>query len=153
VAARTVFGAIARTPGGSIRLPLGDQRHHRHPPDDRPGVQLQRHPARLEHGHRRSDVPHGRGLRLMFGAIAGPDPRDAGTADVPVPDYTADLRRGVEGLRIGVIPDYFFFHLQPPVERAVREALKTYESLAPRSSTCPCRTSTQHLRAADGGVL
>src|SRR3954447_10122747 len=33
--------------------------------------------------------------------IAGRDPHDATTADAPVPDYVAELARGVEGARIG----------------------------------------------------
>ena len=47
-------------------------------------------------------------------------------------DYTADLTRGVDGLRIGVVPGYFFHHLQPPVDAAVRGALKTLEGLGAR---------------------
>jgi aspartyl-tRNA(Asn)/glutamyl-tRNA(Gln) amidotransferase subunit A len=44
---------------------------------------------------------------LALQAIAGVDPRDATTATVPVPDYSAELERGVKGLRIGLSPDYF----------------------------------------------
>ena len=44
---------------------------------------------------------------LMLNVIAGPDPRDATAARVPVPDYTARLEEGVRGLRIGLSPDYF----------------------------------------------
>jgi len=44
---------------------------------------------------------------LMLNAIAGVDPRDNTTATVPAPDYTADLEKGVKGLRIGLSPDYF----------------------------------------------
>ena len=40
--------------------------------------------------------------------------------------------RGVDGLRIGVVPGYFFHHLQPPVDAAVRGALKTLEGLGAR---------------------
>jgi len=38
---------------------------------------------------------------LALQVLAGYDPRDPGSADVAVPDYTAGLRRGVTGLRIG----------------------------------------------------
>jgi aspartyl-tRNA(Asn)/glutamyl-tRNA(Gln) amidotransferase subunit A len=38
---------------------------------------------------------------LALQALAGLDPRDPGSADVPVPDYRAGLRDGVKGLRIG----------------------------------------------------
>jgi aspartyl-tRNA(Asn)/glutamyl-tRNA(Gln) amidotransferase subunit A len=66
---------------------------------------------------------------LMFGVICGHDPKDATMAQVPVTDYLADLARGVDGVRIGVVPGYFFHHLQPAVHDAVRDALKTFESL------------------------
>jgi aspartyl-tRNA(Asn)/glutamyl-tRNA(Gln) amidotransferase subunit A len=62
---------------------------------------------------------------LMFGAVAGHDPRDAATARVPVPDYVDGLHLGVAGLRIGIIPGYFFHHLQRPVHDAVTAALDT----------------------------
>jgi aspartyl-tRNA(Asn)/glutamyl-tRNA(Gln) amidotransferase subunit A len=44
---------------------------------------------------------------LMLSAIAGPDPRDATAAAVPVPDFTAGLEESIRGLRIGLSPDYF----------------------------------------------
>lgn len=39
--------------------------------------------------------------------LAGHDPLDAASADVPVPDFRADLNAGVQGLRIGVPRDFF----------------------------------------------
>lgn len=55
-----------------------------------------------------------RDAALMMNVMAGADPRDATAASVPVPDYTADLEKGVKGLRIGLSPDYgqltFFNH-------------------------------------------
>lgn len=66
---------------------------------------------------------------LMMNAMAGHDPLDNGSADVPVADYTADLNRGVDGIRIGVVPDYFFYHLQPPVRDGVQSALSTLEGI------------------------
>ena len=64
---------------------------------------------------------------LMFNALAGHDHKDPGTATVGTVDYTTDLNRGVEGLRVGVIRDYFLAHLQKPVHDAVTEALATLE--------------------------
>lgn len=66
---------------------------------------------------------------LVFNAIAGHDANDGGSMLEPVPDYTADLRKGVKGLRIGVVPGYFFHHLQPPVHDAVKGALTTFEGI------------------------
>jgi len=42
---------------------------------------------------------------LMMNVIAGPDIRDATTADIPVPDYLEKLEDGVRGLRIGLSPE------------------------------------------------
>ncbi len=44
---------------------------------------------------------------LMMNAIAGVDARDATSANVPVPDYLAALQGRIEGMRIGLSPDYF----------------------------------------------
>ena len=66
---------------------------------------------------------------LMFSVIVGPDANDPTTAHVPVQDYLRGIHQGVKGLRIGVVPDYFFQHLQPPVYAAIKSALETFESL------------------------
>jgi aspartyl-tRNA(Asn)/glutamyl-tRNA(Gln) amidotransferase subunit A len=42
---------------------------------------------------------------LMLGVLAGPDRMDATAADVAVADYSADLGRGLEGVRVGVARD------------------------------------------------
>lgn len=65
----------------------------------------------------------------MFNVIAGHDPRDPACSSTPTTKYTADLDRGVEGIRIGVVPGYFFYHLQPAVKQAVTTALQTFEQL------------------------
>lgn len=54
--------------------------------------------------------------------LAGFDPRDPGSVDEPVPDYSADLGKGVKGLRVGVPTNYYFDHVEPEVEAAVRAA-------------------------------
>ncbi|HTQ34475.1 MAG TPA: amidase [Stellaceae bacterium] len=43
---------------------------------------------------------------LAMQVLAGHDPRDPGSADVPVPDYRAGLRDDVKGLRIGYCRDF-----------------------------------------------
>ena len=65
----------------------------------------------------------------MFEVIAGYDPLDPQSAEVPLADYRAGLGRGVRGLRIGLIRDYSLTHLQKAVGDAVRGALKTLEGL------------------------
>lgn len=54
--------------------------------------------------------PFGRCVRdvaTVLEVIAGRDPNDSTSADVPVPDYEAALERNVRGLKIGVPKEYF----------------------------------------------
>jgi len=54
--------------------------------------------------------PFGRSVRdvaLVLEIIAGRDPRDSTSADVPVPHYVAALEEDVRGLKIGVPKEYF----------------------------------------------
>ncbi len=66
---------------------------------------------------------------LMLGAIAGHDPRDSTSVDLPVPDYTATLRDGVRGLRLAVPREYFVQGMQPGMEELVRGAIAALEGL------------------------
>ncbi|HEX3177107.1 MAG TPA: Asp-tRNA(Asn)/Glu-tRNA(Gln) amidotransferase subunit GatA [Methylomirabilota bacterium] len=66
---------------------------------------------------------------LLLGVAAGHDPLDATSIDAPVPDYTADLARGVRGLRLGVPDEYFIEGMDPEIEAAVRAAIETLQSL------------------------
>ena len=66
---------------------------------------------------------------LMLQVIAGVDPMDSTSVDVPVPDYRATLGQGIEGLRLGVPAEYFIDGMDPEVERAVRTGIATLERL------------------------
>lgn len=65
---------------------------------------------------------------LALNVIGGPDGVDPGVAPVRMDDMTASLADGVGGMRIGIVP-HFFSHLQPDVDRAVRQALTTLQGL------------------------
>jgi aspartyl-tRNA(Asn)/glutamyl-tRNA(Gln) amidotransferase subunit A len=65
----------------------------------------------------------------LLQAIAGSDPRDSTSVDRPVPDYAAALGKGVKGLRVGLPKEYFIDGMDPQVDRAVREAVKVFQSL------------------------
>ena len=58
---------------------------------------------------------------IVLGAIAGYDERDPHTSRRPVPDYTAALGRGVEGLRVGLIKE---LHESPDMHPEVRQAVE-----------------------------
>lgn len=66
---------------------------------------------------------------LVLQAIAGYDPLDPSTVPVPVPDYTASLEKGLQGLKVGVPTDHYFDLVDPEVEAAVRKAIDTLVEL------------------------
>ncbi len=43
---------------------------------------------------------------ILLGSMAGHDPKDSTSADVPVPDFAAACARGVKGLRVGIPREY-----------------------------------------------
>src|ERR1700741_2627849 len=61
--------------------------------------------------------------------IAGRDPMDSTTADVPVPDYVAELEKPVSGLKIGMAEEYFGDGLDAEVRKAVEDAIQTLAKL------------------------
>jgi aspartyl-tRNA(Asn)/glutamyl-tRNA(Gln) amidotransferase subunit A len=66
---------------------------------------------------------------LALQAIAGFDPRDSTSVDVPVPDYRAALAAPMAGVRIGILKEFFGEGLAPEVEKPVREALEVLRGL------------------------
>ena len=70
-----------------------------------------------------------RDAALIMNVISGVDPCDSTTLDEPVPDYTADLDKGVKNLTLGLPKEYFIEGLDPQVEEAVRAAVARYEKL------------------------
>jgi aspartyl-tRNA(Asn)/glutamyl-tRNA(Gln) amidotransferase subunit A len=60
---------------------------------------------------------------IMLGVIAGRDPMDSTSADVPVPNYAAELAKPVSGLRIGVPREYFSEGLDPEVRAAAESGI------------------------------
>lgn len=66
---------------------------------------------------------------LLLQAIAGSDRRDPTAAPQPVPDYSAALEGGLQGVRIGVPREYFFDDGDPDVLAAVRAAIETMRQL------------------------
>jgi aspartyl-tRNA(Asn)/glutamyl-tRNA(Gln) amidotransferase subunit A len=61
--------------------------------------------------------------------MAGYDPLEPSTVPVPVPDFTADLEKGVKGLKMGIPSNYYFDLLDPEVEETVRRAIAALEEL------------------------
>jgi aspartyl-tRNA(Asn)/glutamyl-tRNA(Gln) amidotransferase subunit A len=70
-----------------------------------------------------------RDIGQVLKVIAGRDAHDATTADVPVPDYVAEISRGIEEARIGVPRELFGEGLDAEVRVRVEQAIEAYRAL------------------------
>jgi aspartyl-tRNA(Asn)/glutamyl-tRNA(Gln) amidotransferase subunit A len=65
-----------------------------------------------------------RDAAIVLRTIAGRDPMDATSAEVPVPDYVAELEKPVRGLKLGVAKEYFGKGLDSEVRKSVEAAIQ-----------------------------
>jgi aspartyl-tRNA(Asn)/glutamyl-tRNA(Gln) amidotransferase subunit A len=68
-------------------------------------------------------------VALVLRAIAGRDPMDSTSAEVPVPDYVAELEKPIQGLKVGVAKEYFGSGLDPEVRAAIEAAIQKLAEL------------------------
>src|ERR1700716_878287 len=61
---------------------------------------------------------------ILLRTIAGRDPMDSTSADIPVPDYIAELKKDVRGLRIGIPKESFGEGLDAEVRASVEAAIQ-----------------------------
>jgi len=66
---------------------------------------------------------------VLLEVLAGYDPADSTSINLPVPKYTETVRQPLENLRLGLVREHFGEGLDGEVEAAVREAVRVYESL------------------------
>jgi len=66
---------------------------------------------------------------IVLQAIAGYDPADVTTRDVPLPGYVAALAESVKTIRVGVARSYFFGDLDSEVAEAVEAALRLIRTM------------------------
>ena len=66
---------------------------------------------------------------IVLRTIAGRDPMDSTSADVPVPDYVAEVDKPVGGMRLGVAKEYFGEGLDEEVRQAVEAAIEQLKGL------------------------
>ena len=66
---------------------------------------------------------------LFLQGMAGYDPLDPASRDVPVPDFCAEIEGGVRGMRLGLCPDLVRVELDAAVERAFNEAVAVFRRL------------------------
>jgi len=66
---------------------------------------------------------------IVLRTIAGRDPMDSTSAELPVPDYVAELNKPAKGLKIGVAKEYFGEGLEPETRKAIEAAIQQLASL------------------------
>ncbi len=86
---------------------------------------------------------------LTLRVIAGFDPRDPDSANMPVGDYLASLKKGIRGLRVGVPREHFWDRMESRVEPVVRQALRDLEGAGARVE----EGSIPHMAGALGAIL
>jgi aspartyl-tRNA(Asn)/glutamyl-tRNA(Gln) amidotransferase subunit A len=66
---------------------------------------------------------------LLLQTMAGFDPRDSTSAELPVPDYAAALTQPLAGLRVGVVEEFFGEGLDAGVAGALEAAVGVLQEL------------------------
>lgn len=69
------------------------------------------------------------GAALLLETLAGYDNRDSTSVDRPVPAYSATVDQPLEGLRVGVVSEFFGDGIDSDVDSSVRAAIDVYRSL------------------------
>ncbi|MGW6785641.1 amidase [Streptomyces sp. NPDC054987] len=89
---------------------------------------------------------------LVLARLVGRDPRDPASVAAPPGDYRPGLGTDLTGLRVGVPGNYYFDHVHPDVEAAVRGAIARLEDLGARlvDVTIPM---TRYIRAIQWGLM
>jgi aspartyl-tRNA(Asn)/glutamyl-tRNA(Gln) amidotransferase subunit A len=70
-----------------------------------------------------------RDAAILLKAIAGHDPLDSTSADLPVADYMKALKENMRGMTVGVPKEFFAEGVDPEVERAVKAAIDEMKNL------------------------
>ncbi len=66
---------------------------------------------------------------IILSSIAGYDPLDSTSVNLPTADYASALSTDIKGLRVGIPKEYFVSGMDPEVEKSVREAITKLETL------------------------
>ncbi|MCG8544616.1 MAG: amidase [Alphaproteobacteria bacterium] len=75
---------------------------------------------------------------IMLQAIAGHDAQDPFSPDVPVPDFSADLEKGVKGLRLMTCPDLIDVEIDKPIADAFDAAVAVFRDLGAEVEPVAC---------------
>jgi aspartyl-tRNA(Asn)/glutamyl-tRNA(Gln) amidotransferase subunit A len=150
VAARANFGSVGSDTGGSVRLPAAAC-----------GVvglkptygRVSRYGALPRSWSLDTVGPLTRSVEdcaLLFTAIAGRDPMDPSTVDLPVPDYHARLAKQQKPLRVGVPANFFFDGVDASVQARLDAALKVLVELGMKTLNVTVPDQERIFAISDG---
>jgi len=123
VAARFNYAALGSDTGGSIRLPASACGVTGIKPTQTRVSRFGAMPLSFSCDNVGPLARTARDCAILLRAIAGHDPKDPTSADLPVPDYEAALTGDLRGARIGLAETYFLDGADAPVVAAVEAAL------------------------------
>jgi aspartyl-tRNA(Asn)/glutamyl-tRNA(Gln) amidotransferase subunit A len=151
VAARFNYAALGSDTGGSIRLPASACGVTGLKPTQTRVSRYGAMPLSFSHDNVGPLARTARDCARIMSVIAGHDPRDPISADIPVPDYEAALIGDLRGTRIGVAETYFLDGADNAVVEAMEHALAV---LKERGATVS-RVTLPHMDAvsAYGGIV
>ncbi|MFF0461848.1 amidase [Streptomyces mexicanus] len=89
---------------------------------------------------------------LVLSALAGHDPRDPASLTAPAADYRPGADPDLTGLRVGVPRTYYFDHVEPEVEAAVRSAVDRLADLGARLVDVEI-PMTRYVQATQWGLM
>lgn len=86
---------------------------------------------------------------LMLQVLAGHDPKDPHSQDVPVPDYLKDIGAGVKGMRVALCPDFYGnAEVDAEVQAAFDQAVDVFRGLGAKVETRPFPLFDRIMNAA-----
>jgi len=66
---------------------------------------------------------------ILLKAISGHDEMDSTSADIPVSDYSSNIKKGIKGLKIGIPKEYFIEGVDKEVKDSIKLAIGELEKL------------------------
>jgi aspartyl-tRNA(Asn)/glutamyl-tRNA(Gln) amidotransferase subunit A len=132
VASRFTFAALGSDTGGSVRLPAAANGVTGIKPTQTRVSRYGVMPLSFSADNVGPLARTARDCARILSVIAGHDPRDPTSAEMPVPDYEAGLNGDLRGVRVGVPTSYFLDDVDAPVQAAFEASLAV---LAGRGAT------------------
>ncbi|HEV3099618.1 MAG TPA: amidase, partial [Candidatus Udaeobacter sp.] len=87
---------------------------------------------------------------LMLQVIAGYDPQDTASTDIPVADYAATIAALTTPLRLGILRAYFYDALNPEIQAAMDAALSVLKTLtSTQRDIAPLATDSTYSSVMD----